>query len=87
MGYPEEPQYQQYEGKCRQCDKQHTYSNSVKRHPDNDICRECEEANRHPLSDEGVYRLLQKLRRHGVNCFLADGLATAELADAVKGEG
>ena len=61
MGNPEESTYRQHEGKCRQCGKEHTYYDSVKRHPDHDICRECEEANKHPLSDQGVYRLLQKL--------------------------
>ena len=42
MGNPEEPAYRQHEGKCRHCGKKHTYYDSVKRHPDQDICQECE---------------------------------------------
>ena len=42
MGNPEEPAYQQHEGKCRQCGKKYTYYDSVKRHPDHDICDDCE---------------------------------------------
>ncbi len=44
MGYSEEPTYQQFEGVCRVCGKNHTYYNSVKRHPDQVVCPECEEA-------------------------------------------
>ncbi len=44
MGYSEEPGYRQFKGTCRECGKDITYYNSVKRHPDKDVCQECEEA-------------------------------------------
>ena len=43
MGNPEEPAYRAFEGTCRECGKKHTYYNSVRRHPDYHICRECED--------------------------------------------
>ena len=39
-----EPAYQRHNGKCRECGKSHTYYDSVKLHPDHDVCPECEEA-------------------------------------------
>ncbi|KKL12590.1 hypothetical protein LCGC14_2534240 [marine sediment metagenome] len=42
MAYQEEPAYRQHEGKCRQCGQVYIYYNSVKRHPDHDICDDCE---------------------------------------------
>ena len=44
MGYPEEPRYQKFTGTCRVCGKRHDYWNSVQRHPDHDICDDCERA-------------------------------------------
>ena len=44
MGNPEEPAYRELEGICKECGRSHTYSNSVKMHPDHDICDECEKA-------------------------------------------
>ena len=44
MGNLEEPGYQQFDGTCRDCGKKHTYYSSIKRHPDQVVCPECEEA-------------------------------------------
>jgi len=42
MGYEEEPAYRQFEGACRECGKTFIYYNSVKRHPEHEVCRDCE---------------------------------------------
>jgi len=39
----EEPEYRQFEGKCRKCGETVIYYNSVKRHQV--ICDDCENAN------------------------------------------
>jgi len=44
MGIQEEPVYQQFDGKCRDCGSDISYSNSVRRHPDNVRCDSCEKA-------------------------------------------
>ena len=40
----EEPVYQRFDGKCRDCGADVVYHNSVKRHPENVRCDSCEKA-------------------------------------------
>ncbi len=40
----EEPAYQRFEGKCRDCRDDVVYYNSVRRHPDHVRCDSCERA-------------------------------------------
>lgn len=42
MGNPEEREYQAYDGTCKECGNHVIYFNSIKKHPDNILCRDCE---------------------------------------------
>ncbi|KKN07830.1 hypothetical protein LCGC14_1062830 [marine sediment metagenome] len=44
----------------------------------------CTETN---MGNQGVFRILNLLRRNGIPCFQADGVTTQELDDEVKGWG
>lgn len=41
MGYPEEPAYQVFEYECPKCGYKYTEANSVKKHPDHQVCPRC----------------------------------------------
>jgi len=42
MGNPQEPAYREFKGLCRTCGKEFTYHNSIRRHPSNQECVQCE---------------------------------------------
>ncbi len=41
MGYPEEPEYRVFEYHCPQCGESYEEANSVKKHPDFQVCPRC----------------------------------------------
>lgn len=84
MGNPEEPEYQRFEGICRECGAPVTYSNSVKLHPSKVTCEKCRPRTK---DDKSIYRVLTQIRQHGTPCFLADSLTIPALDSAVKGSG
>jgi len=83
----EEPEYQVFDYECPHCGHRYRHANSVRLHPDHQVCPECGKSGAKVDGAENIIRVLNGFRRHGRGLFLMDGPITMELDSAVKGWG
>jgi predicted RNA-binding Zn-ribbon protein involved in translation (DUF1610 family) len=89
MGNREEPAYQVFDYICPHCGAQYREANSVRKHPDYQICPVCGKSGleKKTIDDQRIYRVLRQLRVDGINCFLPGDITTEGLDASVKGWG